>query len=239
MLQAVLFDFGRVISAQKPASLFRAYEDDLGLEPGTINRVMFECQAWNRTLVGEISLDDYWRTVGPELNLRSPEAIRAFRRRYREDERPNLEVIRIIGKLKGACRLAVLSNSPSGLRRWLADWRIDHHFHVIFCSGDEGIAKPDPRAYLQTLDRLAVAPERAVFVDDAPENVQAARRIGLHAILFENAAALEGALSRWLSIPPAGEGGPVRACPKTSSCYLRSEVPCSCRSGLGRDANYL
>ncbi|MDY6908532.1 MAG: HAD family phosphatase [Thermodesulfobacteriota bacterium] len=229
MIQAVLFDFGRVISAQKPASLFRAYEDDLGLEPGTINRVMFECQAWNRTLVGEISLDDYWRTVGPKLNLRSPEAIRAFRRRYREDERPNLEVIRIIGKLKGACRLAVLSNSPPGLRRWLADWRIDHHFHVIFCSGDEGIAKPDPRAYLQTLDRLAVAPERAVFVDDALENVQAARRIGLHAILFENAAELEGALSRWLSIPPAGEGGPVRTLQRTPGPGDTSEAGCGIR----------
>ena len=50
MIKAVIFDFGRVISAQKPASLFRGYEDELGLSPGVLNRVMFGSHAWEETL---------------------------------------------------------------------------------------------------------------------------------------------------------------------------------------------
>ncbi len=33
MIEAVIFDFGRVISAQKPMDLFRGYEEELGCHP--------------------------------------------------------------------------------------------------------------------------------------------------------------------------------------------------------------
>jgi hypothetical protein len=49
MIKAVIFDFGQVISAQKPMSLFRGYEEELGIEPGTINPIMFGSPAWEET----------------------------------------------------------------------------------------------------------------------------------------------------------------------------------------------
>ena len=52
MIKAIIFDFGRVITAQKPRSLFRSYETELGLDPDTINPIMFESQAWQDTLLG-------------------------------------------------------------------------------------------------------------------------------------------------------------------------------------------
>jgi len=58
VIKAVIFDFGRVISAQKPMALFRGYEQDLGLAPGVLNRVMFGSEAWNEVLVGRKDLDE-------------------------------------------------------------------------------------------------------------------------------------------------------------------------------------
>ena len=52
MIKAVIFDFGRVISAQKPPSLFLRYEVDLGLAPHTINAIMFDSPAWQDALLG-------------------------------------------------------------------------------------------------------------------------------------------------------------------------------------------
>lgn len=69
MIKAIIFDFGRVISAQKPPSLFRAYEKKLGLEPGTINSIMFDRQAWQDTLLGRNTSEQYWHLIGPELRL--------------------------------------------------------------------------------------------------------------------------------------------------------------------------
>ena len=81
MIKAIIFDFGRVISAQKPPSLFRSYEDELGLEPGTINSIMFNSKAWEDALVGSKTVEKFWQEMGPHLNLNTPTEIDAFRRR--------------------------------------------------------------------------------------------------------------------------------------------------------------
>ena len=190
MIKAVIFDFGRVISAQKPMSLFRSYEEDLELAPGTLNRIMFGSPVWQEVLTGRKTAEDYWREIGPTLGLHTPEEIHAFRRRYRADEAVNAGVLELIHRLHGHYKLAVLSNSPSGLARWLADWEILDLFDVVVCSGDEGVVKPDPDIFELTLKRLDVMPEEAVFIDDYPGHVQAARALGLHGIHFTTSEAL-------------------------------------------------
>lgn len=199
MIKAVIFDFGRVISAQKPMSLFRGYEEDLGLSPGKLNRVMFGHPAWQEVLVGRKTSDDYWREIGPTLGLRTPDEIHAFRRRYHADEAINDGVLDLIRRLHGHYKLAVLSNSPAGLAQWLADWEMLDLFDVVTCSGDEGVAKPDPAIFELTLERLDVAPEEAVFIDDYPGHVEAARALGLHGIHFATAEALAGELDDLLT----------------------------------------
>ena len=194
MVEAIIFDFGRVISAQKPPSLFRSYESDLGLEPGTINSLMFENQAWQEALVGRKTLEEFWQKIGPELNLNSPAEIDAFRRRYHSDEAVNQPVLHLMQKLKGLYRLAVLSNSPPRLTQWLADWNMLDLFDTVFCSGDEGVVKPESAAFEITLQRLAVAPEEAVFIDDTEEHEVASRKLGLHGIIFTTAEKLENEL---------------------------------------------
>ena len=198
MIKAIIFDFGRVISAPKPPSLFRRYEMDLGLPPDTINSIMFDSQIWQDTLLGRKTLEEFWHTIGPELGLNSSEEIDAFRNRYRADEAINAEVLKLIQKLHGQYTLAVLSNAPSGLSQWLAEWRILDFFDLVFCSGDEGTVKPDAKPFELTLERLGVHPEEAIFIDDTMENVEAARQLGLHGILFTTAEALEEELARLL-----------------------------------------
>jgi putative hydrolase of the HAD superfamily len=207
MIRAVIFDFGRVISAQKPESLFRRYERELGLTQGTINTIMFESTAWQEALRGWKTMSDFWMEIGPRLGLRTPRQVEDFRRRYYADERINAHVVDLLHRLFGTYKLAVCSNSPPGLSHWLAEWEIDHLFEVVFCSGDEGIVKPDPAAYTTTVARLGVAPFEAVFVDDAPENVAAASRQGLVAIHFTEGPALDAALSAILSLPKRGHPG--------------------------------
>ncbi len=54
--------------------------------------------------------------------------------------------------------------------------------------GEEGVAKPDTRIYQRTLTRLGVKQEESVFVDDMKSNVDAAQRLGIHAIHFKSTA---------------------------------------------------
>jgi putative hydrolase of the HAD superfamily len=199
MIRAIIFDFGRVISAQKPPSLFHRYEKDLGLPPGTLNPIMFRSHVWQDALIGRKTAKGFWYAIGPEIGLNTTAEIDAFRRRYHGDEATNKDVLDLIRRLHGPYKLAVLSNSPPGLVRWLTDWGILELFDVVFCSGDEGVMKPDPRAFQMTLERLGAKPEEAVFIDDTMEHVEAARRLGLHGIPFTTAEALKEELGKLLA----------------------------------------
>jgi epoxide hydrolase-like predicted phosphatase len=191
VIKAVIFDFGRVISVQKPPFLFHTYERDLGLAPDTINAIMFQSEAWEEALLGRKTVEEFWQAIGPELGLKAAADIEAFHRRYHADEAINEGVLRLIHRLHGRYKVAVLSNSPPGLSRWLESWEILGLFHVVFCSGDEGIVKPDPRAFARTLERLGVKPEEALFIDDTVEHVNAARALGLRGLVFTTAERLE------------------------------------------------
>ena len=194
MIKAIIFDFGRVISAQKPPSLFRRYEQDLGLSPGTLNTIMFGSREWTETLIGKKTIEEFWFAIGPELGLETGEKIQNFRHRYRADEAINQGVLNLIHQLHGDYKLAVLSNAPPGLDQWLDDWAILDLFDVVFCSGDEGVVKPESAAFKITLKRLGVKPHEAVFIDDTLEHVEAARTLGLHGIVFTTAEELENEL---------------------------------------------
>jgi putative hydrolase of the HAD superfamily len=199
MIKAVIFDFGRVISSQKPQSLFHQYEKDLGLPPDSINRVMFGSPYWQETMLGRKTEEEFWYAIGPELGLKSPAKIKEFRHRYYADESINEPVLKLICTLQGRYKLGVLSNNPPGLRNWLSDWGILELFDDVFCSGDEGMVKPDPEVYRITVKRLGALPQETIFIDDTSGHVEAARKLGIHGIVFTNAADLEWELNRVLA----------------------------------------
>ena len=194
MIRALLFDFGRVISAPKPSHLFRSYERDLGLRKGSINRIMFDSSLWEQALIGELQMKEYWRAIGPELNLDSPDRVEAFRQRYYSDEKINQEVVDLITTLTGRCRLGIVSNHPPGLEEWLAEWHILGLFDTVVSSGEVGVAKPDRKIFRIALERLGIEPSEALFIDDAEEHVQAARSMGMTVHHFSTAGALTAQL---------------------------------------------
>ncbi len=70
---------------------------------------------------------------------------------------------------------------------------------MLVYSHEIGVAKPDPRAYLVLCEQLGVAPEELVFLDNRLPNVDAARGLGIHALLHvstpESIAAIRMLLS--------------------------------------------
>jgi len=67
-------------------------------------------------------------------------------------------------------------------------------FRDILVSGEVGLIKPDPAIYAMALERFALAPGEALFIDDRADNVVAAERSGFVAHRFEDAATLRAAL---------------------------------------------
>jgi putative hydrolase of the HAD superfamily len=71
-------------------------------------------------------------------------------------------------------------------------------FDGVVISGDEGFRKPDPRMYRLGAERIGVAPEQCVFVDDLAFNLDAARELGMATVHHVSAAETLAELDRLL-----------------------------------------
>ena len=67
-------------------------------------------------------------------------------------------------------------------------------FQGIVVSGEEKLIKPEPRIYKLLLERHAIDPTRAVYIDDSLTNAEAATALGLHGIHFTSPAQLRDEL---------------------------------------------
>jgi putative hydrolase of the HAD superfamily len=103
------------------------------------------------------------------------------------------EVWALVARFRAAGgRTALLSNSgPEVLARVRADRSLEARFDTVVISCEVGLAKPDPRIYRLCLERLALTPAAALFVDDRADNVEAAGRVGLQTLQFDGPDALE------------------------------------------------
>lgn len=61
-------------------------------------------------------------------------------------------------------------------------------------SGLEGVAKPDRQIFGILMERYQLEPQRCVFIDDSPRNVEAARELGMIALLYRSAGQLRADL---------------------------------------------
>ncbi|MBB3989172.1 HAD family hydrolase [Croceicoccus naphthovorans] len=64
-------------------------------------------------------------------------------------------------------------------------------FRDIVVSGTEKLAKPDPAIFDLAAERFGIDPATALFIDDNPANIAAARGLGWQVYHFHDAAALK------------------------------------------------
>ena len=91
--------------------------------------------------------------------------------------------------------LHLLTNMPTEVfQARQARFPVLQRFDGAVVSGEEGVLKPSAEIFQVLVDRFGLVPEATLFVDDAEVNVDGARRFGLQAHRFVDAAGLEAAL---------------------------------------------
>jgi 2-haloacid dehalogenase len=198
-----VFDLGNVLLDWDPRRLYRTLIDD----PDELDRFLSEIcnHAWHYQ-------QDRGRSTAEataELQARHPEyaeLIGAYYARWPEMISGALPAsVDVLGELRDAgVRLIGLTNWPAGLFEPARErFPFFAWFDGIVVSGDERLAKPDPAIFRRLLDRYDVDPATAVYVDDTPGHVDAARGFGITGIVFTDAVALRRDL--------AAAGLPVRS----------------------------
>jgi putative hydrolase of the HAD superfamily len=182
---AVIFDYGGVLCFHPTEDQIARAAAKCELEPSEFVRAL-----WKNRIAYDAGQDprDYWREVAQIAGRTFDEPLIAqmidceidFWGRF--DTRP----LAWIEQLRsGGARTGILSNLPRPLGAHLRrrDGFLEHFDHVTF-SFELGIVKPQRAIYEDAVRGLKVAPERALFLDDRPENIEGARAAGLHAELY-------------------------------------------------------
>lgn len=96
-------------------------------------------------------------------------------------------------------RILYLSNYSHKIMRECADalYFLPEMDGGLF-SCDFHMVKPDPDFFRLLIEKYQLDPSRCVFIDDIETNLEGARAVGMHTILFENPAQAEAELDRML-----------------------------------------
>jgi glucose-1-phosphatase len=190
MIKALISDLGGVLLRTRTDGTRRALEQRLNLLPRTLDDRVFSCEMSHRAMRGEISERALWQYLETDLDLaRHGLTWQEFQREFFAEDFVDEELVDFIRGMRPGLQTGLLSNAWDGLREVLhTRVPITDAFDVLVISAEERIAKPDPRLYHLALERLAVKPAEAIFLDDFIENIDAANALGMIGIHFQSSA---------------------------------------------------
>jgi putative hydrolase of the HAD superfamily len=185
-LRAVVFDFGMVLSGHPDARAYAEMVRLTGLEPAR-----FEKFYWtDRHLydLGELNGLTFWQKLVNDANLAlGPEAVQELCRLdsvHWTSQNPAMLAWQRQLKERGLLT-AILSNmGDSVLANMKREFDWLDRFDVLVWSFELGMVKPDPAIYRYLLDKLGTRPDETLFIDDREINVEAARELGIRALVF-------------------------------------------------------
>lgn len=154
------------------------------MAPGELEAMVFRSPIGLEAMLGNASLPEVWAWVAHRLKVSAEDRPR-FEHDFFAGDRLDHDLVRYLRGLRPQFRVGLLSNAYGALRAELAErWRIEDAFDQIVISAEVGLAKPQPEIYRLAAERLGVPPKSILFIDDFDANIQAARHVGMEAILF-------------------------------------------------------
>jgi HAD superfamily hydrolase (TIGR01549 family) len=183
-IRALIFDFGGVLVRMIDDRPRLALAEKLGVPLSRLDELVFFSKTAAKASMGEISVAMHWEAVREALGI-TPEAMPGFLEQYWSADDVNWKLLDYIRGLHPRYKVGLLSNAWDDLRQTMHErWNIDGLFDELIISAEVKITKPDPRIFHLAVERLQVQPAEAVFIDDIAENVEAARKEGLHGIQY-------------------------------------------------------
>ena len=187
-IKTVIFDMGGVLVRTENSEPRATLGLRFGKTYSEMDQIVFANKSSGRASRGDISARDHMQHVMRTLDLpETDEAINNFIDEFFLGDKVDGEIVDYIDSLRPDYKTVLLSNAWDSLRKVLVEkWKIADAFDEIFISAEMGVAKPDLKIYEMVIEKLGIAPEECVFVDDFIQNIEAARKFGIYGIHFQD-----------------------------------------------------
>lgn len=191
---AILVDLDGVIRIwpESDESIDAAY--NLPIE--AIRNIAFSPELLNLAITGEIT-DEEWRVrIAEQLRdkYRGTAARDALTLWSSQTGEVDQEVLSLLKSCDPSVKLVLVTNATSRLAADLDVLDISNCFHAVVNSSSVGYAKPSEQVFRVALRQAGTVPERALFIDDTNDNVEAAARMGILGHVYASHAQLSSFL---------------------------------------------
>jgi putative hydrolase of the HAD superfamily len=174
MIKAVIFDFGGVVHGLGKEKLSELLASKLNREvEGLRKQVVPLVMSMS---VGQITEDKFWEELGGKADeVWMEQSLKCSL---------NLPIIKLVHDLKvRGITTVVLSNTIPPHVQIVRKFGWYNEFDKVFLSCEIGLRKPDPKAYEYALDKLGILGSECIFIDDVPENLVPAEKLGMKTVL--------------------------------------------------------
>jgi putative hydrolase of the HAD superfamily len=191
MYEALLLDIGYVIIEVSWRAI-EAWEALTGAEPSDDGaRERFDPatdERWRALRAGEITSDQYWGEVARSRGFGGLGELFMTIARTVPDEMFDPAALGLMADARAAGhRVGVLSNDAYSFlgKEWFAGRPEFAGLDAFVDATEIGARKPEAKAYLVAAAELGVATDSVVFLDDTPECVDGANRVGMAGVLVD------------------------------------------------------
>ena len=178
----IVFDAGHVFIDFDWQEVCRCLVDLSGLSAEEVKHAFSYLETLGYK-IGRIKTEDFLFQLNSRLKTKiSPDE---FPKLWNTSFVENDGVVKLMRQLRQRFPLYLLSNTNEAHYEYLQR-KYDSYsfFEQSILSYKVGHAKPEPEIYHEVLRLSGLPANRCLFIDDLPENVQAAEKIGMHAIQF-------------------------------------------------------
>jgi epoxide hydrolase-like predicted phosphatase len=229
MIKAIIFDLGGVLMTDVPLiQIAEELAKKSPLSKDEIHAHLYPTEHWTFLTLGKITEDEYWDNflkvskISEKLEVRSEKLKKEFKKKVRSSLYPLKHASKIVNLLKNHSfdyaqdlryKLAILSNHAKEWSEYMKrKFDLFKSFDQIIFSYDIGLRKPDPKIYKVALERLQCDAGECVFIDDKKRNTDAAEKLGMKGIVFEEPSKLLEELVRLgvRSGSTVRSGGPIK-----------------------------
>ena len=200
MFRTVIFDLGGVYFGHGTRIAVKTISEEYRIERDTVEAII-NGEPGEQYRIGKISAEQFWQRAKTTWNIEiSSEKLSQI---WYSSYQPNEGVVRLVTRLKNVgYELLYLSNNTRERVAYLDEkYSFRQKFddgifsHVVKCK------KPDPLIYQLLLAKASHPASACVYIDDKPEYLGPAKRLGMQVIAFKYASQLEKRLKELLSLP--------------------------------------
>ncbi|OGS01931.1 MAG: hypothetical protein A3G41_08945 [Elusimicrobia bacterium RIFCSPLOWO2_12_FULL_59_9] len=192
-IKAFFFDIGNVLLKFSLHKLALELIRNTSVSLIAVKKFFLDSGLEDRYERGLLSSQEFFDEVKKQLKFRGD--LEAFSKIWGSHFSENKEVVELMLDLKKRSKIYLLSNTNDLHYRFLIrNYDFLSRVDGAALSFEVGHRKPEREMYRSALNLAGVKAAESVFVDDLPENVEGARKLGIYAIRFTGLEPLKAEL---------------------------------------------